>query len=125
MFAESMKPIQAYLMAYPFVLLASFYATWIAGRLTLGHWPRPSLDDPKSIGGLVGVPYGLTVVLLSLGLFVFAFLVIATICEAMMSEDRDLRKRALTVSLKAVIFMVAVIGLSLLDPFGVSAWFMD
>lgn len=120
-----MKAIRAYVVAYPFVLLMSFYATWIAGRLTLGHWPRPSLDDPKSIGGLVGVPYGLTVVLLSLGLFVFAFLVIATICEAMMSEDRDLRKRALTVSLKAVIFMVAVIGLSLLDPFGVSAWFMD
>ncbi|MCI0631124.1 MAG: hypothetical protein L0Y44_10790 [Phycisphaerales bacterium] len=35
--------------------IAALYATWITGALVLGSWPRPSLDDPKSLGWPVAV----------------------------------------------------------------------
>ena len=38
---------------YPFLILASFYATWLTAWWILGHRPRPSFDDPKLIGSVV------------------------------------------------------------------------
>jgi hypothetical protein len=42
---------------YPAWLAGSFYATWLVAWIQLGHRPRPMLDDPKSIGGLVDIAY--------------------------------------------------------------------
>lgn len=40
----------AYLLAlYPLVVLALLYGEWLLAWWMLGHPPRPSLDDPKSI----------------------------------------------------------------------------
>ncbi|TWU63158.1 MULTISPECIES: hypothetical protein [Crateriforma] len=51
---------------YPLWLIGSFYMTWwIAWRL-LGHRPRPSLDDPKSIGGVLDFLYYVPGILLVL-----------------------------------------------------------
>ena len=52
---------------YPLFVLASLYATWITAWLVLGHRPRLSLDDPKSISPVVEVPY-LSTFLFSRGL---------------------------------------------------------
>src|SRR4051812_3083599 len=38
---------------YPIAFVVGLYLTWIGARVELGHWPVPSLDDPKSIGGVV------------------------------------------------------------------------
>ncbi len=38
-------------------LVASFYVTWLIAWMQLGHFPRPNLDDPKSIGGLIDIAY--------------------------------------------------------------------
>lgn len=43
------------LILYPVWLLSSFYITWLVAWIQLGHPPRPSLDDPKSIGILTDV----------------------------------------------------------------------
>ena len=67
------------LCGFPVLVLASFYATWVAGRLAPGYWPRSSLDDPKNIeGGLMWL-YDVTAVLVLIGvpLFCLAVLVLA------------------------------------------------
>ena len=38
---------------YPLHLLIAMYGSWLGAWMTLGHMPRPMLDDPKSIGGLM------------------------------------------------------------------------
>ena len=38
---------------YPVWLASSFYVTWIIAWIVLGHRPRPMLDDPKYIGGVM------------------------------------------------------------------------
>ena len=45
------------LILYPLWLLSSFYITWLVAWIQLGHPPRPSLDDPRSIGILTDVFY--------------------------------------------------------------------
>ncbi|QDV61460.1 hypothetical protein [Crateriforma conspicua] len=42
---------------YPLWLIGSFYMTWWIAWHLLGHRPRPSLDDPKSIGGILDFLY--------------------------------------------------------------------
>jgi hypothetical protein len=72
------------LMAYGPILVASFYATWLAGRISLGYWPRPSLDDPKGIIGFWMWTYDVTAFLSLVGLPVVGVL-------AAMSLFRPLR----------------------------------
>ena len=59
---ESVLALGAY--AYPVIFVSSFYLTWFAAWVALGRAPRPNLDDPKSIGPLVDVLYGCTMVCL-------------------------------------------------------------
>ncbi|MEM7560454.1 MAG: hypothetical protein AAF394_15135 [Planctomycetota bacterium] len=40
---------------YPAWLVLSFYAVWLLAWYELGYRPRPMLDDPKSIGGMLTV----------------------------------------------------------------------
>ena len=42
---------------YPVWLVGSFHSTWLIAWIQLGHRPRPMLDDPKSIGGLMDIAY--------------------------------------------------------------------
>ena len=39
--------------AYPLLLLGSLYGEWLLSWWVLGHRPRPSLDDPKSIDATI------------------------------------------------------------------------
>ena len=40
---------------YPLILMGSLYGTWLAAWWQLGHMPRPNVDDPKSVGGILSV----------------------------------------------------------------------
>ena len=40
---------------YPLMVMGSLYGTWLAAWWQLGHMPRPNVDDPKSIGGILSV----------------------------------------------------------------------
>ena len=50
--------------AYPVIGACVFYLSWFAAWLVLGHKPRPMLDDPKSIGGLMDIAYLISIVAL-------------------------------------------------------------
>jgi hypothetical protein len=39
--------------SYPWLCVLMVYLTWVVAAITLGHQPRPYLDDPKFIGGWV------------------------------------------------------------------------
>ena len=108
---------------YPFLLVASFYLTWLVAWGILGHAPRPSLDDPKFISSWLDVPYDLTALLL-IG-FPAAALggVVAT---AWFGSIR--RLPLLTTLLMAVSLLglwLAAVALLRWDPLEVVNWFFD
>ena len=118
-----MRALRAYALAYPVALPLALLCTWLAGRLALGHWPRPSLDDPKSIGFLVDVPYTVTGALLMFGLPIFAVAILALVWRG--SRDAVQRRSLSVVAGVSLIAMIAVIALIWWDPWGIIAWFMD
>ena len=48
-----------WLAAYscPVIVAGCFYMSWFVAWIVLGHKPRPMVDDPKSIGGLMDIAY--------------------------------------------------------------------
>lgn len=62
---------------YPAWIVLSFYAVWLLAWYELGHRPRPMLDDPKSIGGMLTVLYYLPGIFLMVGP-IFALLGLAS-----------------------------------------------
>lgn len=118
-----MRALRAYTLLFPAALLAAFGVTWLAGRFTLGHWPRPSLDDPSSLGLWVDIPYTMTGALLVLGLPVFIVAALALLWQAVV--DAGQRRRWLTTSAVSMLAMTGVIALLRWDPWGVVDWFMD
>ena len=111
------------MLSYPGALLLAFLATWLAGRISLGHWPRPSLDDPKFIGPLVDVPYTITMLLLLVGLPVFTVAVLVLLHRAYC--DETWRKSFLLSSILSIVCMVATVCILRWDPLGVVEWYMD
>ncbi len=112
------------LCGFPVLVLASYYATWGAGRLALGHWPRPSVDDPKGIeGGLMWL-YDFTMGLLMVGIPVFwlALPVLALVC--LYKRPEGWLDRLLEMALALAFFFVLFI-FTAWDPHSVIEWFAD
>jgi hypothetical protein len=118
-----MKSLRAFVLAYPVLLPAAFLATWTAGRFSLGYWPRPSLDDPKSIGPLVDFFYRGTELLLILGLPLFLVSILALLGRAL-TQRPERRPLTLTVLASAVCFGAAILFLRW-DPLEVMRWYAD
>ncbi len=125
---RTLAGIAVILSTLPLLSSIALHATWLAGRLQLGHWPRSYLDDPNDIGGglfqLLDVTAGL--LLLSTGLFVPLALTLAVAAIA----QRALAERRLRLGqLSPILISIAVIaaGLACLaaDPFRVLDLFMD
>ncbi len=83
-----MKTLRLCVLSYPAVLLLALATTWIAGRISLGYWPRPSLDDPGQIGILVDIPYFITCLLIVLGLPAFSIGILWMLCDALRDKSR-------------------------------------
>jgi hypothetical protein len=103
----------------PAVVLFYLYATWATAWCVLGHCPRPSLDDPKSISPVVEVPYVMFAFSLFFGWVICACtgLLLSAICYARRSNIRPLL---------ALLFawLTGYFAL-ILDPLGVLYWYMD
>ena len=105
---------------YPAILVSAFYGTWLVAWLSLGHMPRPSLDDPKSISVLVDVPYMVT------GLLLVAFpaAALAGAVVLLSSPRHSWVQRILGCSIYVVVWIFAISFLRW-DPLEVGTWFMD
>ncbi len=118
-----MNAFRAFVLAYPILLPAALLATWTAGRLSLGYWPRPSLDDPKSIGPLVDFFYRGTELLLILGLPLFLTALLALVGRAV--THRPERRPLSLVLFTALTSFCAVLLLLRWDPLQVMRWYAD
>ena len=114
---------------HPVLMLASLYATWLAAWVVLGHRPRPSLDDPKSIALLVDGFYILTCLLLAGALpaagsclgFIFA----DGIRQALRSGPPPRFGWLVALVVTAVALWFGGYVLLQADPAGVFYWFID
>jgi len=110
---------------YPVWLLGSFYSTWLIAWIQLGHLPRPMLDDPKSIGGIIDIAYFVT------GILVMAMPVLTPIGLIASFFCPISTRRTARYALKAAlaVLYVALCALVLLtlrtDPGRVVEWWFD
>lgn len=110
------------LLLYPVALVGSFWATWQVAHLSLGHAPRPSLDDPKYINDVVGsLHLGTTLMLLLLPGFALSSLLFG----ATAAFDRARAGKRLLVATGSAVLLTAAILLLRADPFRIVTWFMD
>ncbi|MHC5539474.1 hypothetical protein ACYOEI_14750 [Singulisphaera rosea] len=112
---------------FPLLLLITIYTTWGAAWYALGHPPRFSLDDPKSIGTLVDTPYMIT------GFLFVGFLPALVVTAAITAieflrnfhGDHDNRERLIArVALPMFSWPLVYVWL-MTDPGGVLNWLMD
>jgi len=118
-----MKWLRACVLAYPAVLPLAFFNTWLAGRVSLGYWPRPSLDDPKYIGPWVSVLHSVTAFLMVVGLPAFVVGVLVLSYQAY--RDATHRWSLLRVSGLSVACLVAAILVLRWEPLGIVEWYFD
>ena len=119
-----MRYVTRALCGFPLLVLASFYATWVAGRLALGYWPRSSLDDPKNIeGGLMWL-YDVTAVLVLFGvpLFCLAVLIFSLVC--VFKKPAGWKTRLMELG-GALVLFIGLMLFSHWDPQSVVEWYFD
>lgn len=110
---------------FPVWLLGSLYATWFIAWIQLGHPPRPMLDDPKSIGGFVQVPY----IIFGMLLMLFPLLAPLGLMSSLWIPQSENRSNSSTLKL-ALAFTYVVVGtlafmMLRYDPGSVVEWWFD
>ncbi|WP_435008639.1 hypothetical protein P12x_005849 [Tundrisphaera lichenicola] len=127
-FRASWTRIAGWIFAcYPLLPIIALYTTWAAAWYSLGHLPRPSLDDPKYIGPLVNAPYMAT------GFLLFGFLPALAVSASLVAveffrvlhDDRDDLKRFTARVLLPMLSWPFAYAWLMADPGGVVNWFMD
>lgn len=111
-------------MAYGPLLLLSFYSTWLAGRVSLGYWPRSSLDDPTYIEGFWIWTYDVTAIFLLAGLPIVAVLAVVSLLRPMFKKSQELRARILE-AIFGIVLLAMAVGFVQWDPQRVVEWYFD
>ena len=118
----SAKLVYLLCAAYGPMLVALHYLTWLIGRLVLGHWPRPSIDDPMSISG-VWVPHylttGFTLLLPAVALVPIGMVVVA------MQQREPGTVRNIGAAVAVLAMLAACVVFLRLDPHQVAVWHAD
>ena len=114
-------------LAYPVLLPAALYGTWVIARLSLGRWPRPSIDDPKSINMVVSCAGSFVFFLVFVGLPIFAVLAVFVLgwglLRCLLKRPRGMR--LVGCACLSMVLMVVAICFLYWDPLSVLNWFMD
>ena len=97
--------------------------TWIAARFSLGHWPRPYFDDPKTLGIWVDIPYAVTYAFLNVGLPTFPLVIVALFCVALWKPEQ--RRPLAATAASALLLAGLVLAFLRWDPFHIADWFAD
>lgn len=110
---------------YPLALISSLYGTWLIAWWELGHMPRPSIDDPASIGGLMTFFYFLPLAVL------MPFPIMMPL--GFLASFNPWRRRSATTRVRLwwlwpagyVLLCLCVFWMLRLDPFQVGNWYGD
>lgn len=112
--------------AYGPTLVITHYLIWIWGRFALGHWPRPSVDDPKDIPGL-----GFALLVISALPLLLPFAALIPLARAATSLTRTSRSRPaeaaarLTEAAISTTLLLASLLFLRHDPHLVASWLGD
>jgi len=112
---------------YPLVVIFSLHAAWVAGRFTLGHWPRPMFDDPAYIGGIVDLFLALSLLALCgvpLALFFNIALNILG-CIAYIWKDKYLSWNCWYFLVTSLATWIGGLKFLQWEPLRVAEWFVD
>ena len=110
---------------YPIWLVSSFYLTWLIAWVQLGHRPRPMLDDPKSVGGILDIAYYVPgVLLLLMPILVPVGLAASFFCPINARPGQRHAWRAAFSVLYVVLCAIALLTLRS-DPVRVVEWWFD
>ncbi len=112
------------LLAYPFCLVLSFYAAWLAGRVSLGYWPRPGFDDPGQIEGFWMWAYYLPVFIPFIGLPIATAFAAVSLLTHPKKNSPEWRLRLLETAVGIVLIVMAITFLRW-DPHRVVEWYFD
>jgi hypothetical protein len=100
---------------------------WVCGRIALGHWPNPNIDDPKYINSAavklfyIGSQFGIMATPLALGLTVLGL-----VGEGGLAcFDKRRVGRGLILLVACVVLWGGPILIARNDPGRVFEWFMD
>lgn len=106
---------------WPLVAVGLVHLARVGARLTLGRWPRPSIDDPKTIGPAVdALHFGAALALMLCD----AALLAGTVLVLIALVNRRWRAGLIMIGLAAAGW-TAALGLGRLDPGGAIEWFLD
>lgn len=111
--------------AYPWTLIGGFVATWLTAKAVLGRAPQASLDDPKQLGPLVDVVYGITA-FACYGLPLGAVLILSGVLSVAGATRAPRRSGA---AVEVATLILASWGLAYFVyigyPKGIAQWFFD
>ena len=112
---------------YPFLPAGALYTTWLVAWVVLGHRPRSSLDDPKSISMIVDIPYIATALLfVSMPLIALLGVIIGFILTPYWVHSRG---RGVPTAVCLVLLLLALYAGAFVflhsDPLHVLYWYMD
>jgi hypothetical protein len=112
--------------SYPALCIASLYLTWFVAWASLGHMPRPNLDDPKYIGLFVDIPYFLSMFLLmgGPGAFLLGVLMAPVAAARQAAPGKRLLRWILALAVLLLLWAASLWFLRA-DPWEVSTWYMD
>ena len=107
---------------FPLLVIIPLYAEWLAAALSLGHPPRPSLDDPK---GIDGARWMHEFTLIAIATAVPALIVALLLVAAHLIVNRATESRRIAWIALALSSWLALYLLLAWDPGGVLYWWMD
>ncbi len=117
---QQMRTIAAaFIVLHPFLFHVGVFVTWLCACATLSRPPRPSLDDPKMIGGIVDIAYVASALpLLCWPIVAFLAVLLMTILF------QRFREIAMLSTAMAITYLLAY-ALLQCDPGNLFCWYMD
>ena len=123
---------------YPLLILCSLYATWFTAWAVLGHRPRSSMNDPKSISPIVRVPFDTTAFLI-MGSPLALVSCIPLMLAGVVQRERRGGSRPNTTAFQVLVplfarllapfmswlLVIAIIGVNLFESHDILRWFID
>jgi len=121
------KWIRRCILVYPVLLPAALYGTWLIAGLSLGRWPRPSIDDPKYINMVVSCAHSFALFLGTVGLLIYAVLAVFALGWGLLRciLKRPHGMRLAVYAFLSMVLLVVAIRFVYWDPLSVFNWFMD
>lgn len=106
---------------YPMLLLAILHLYWFLAWVSLGHPPRPSLDDPVEVGSLPMLWLSGSMMMVAPGV---AVLVVITELLNLLGSSRPIQIRFLWIVMVATCW-IAAYAYVWWDPLRLFEWYMD